>query len=525
VIFLDNGARIGQGTLSGTPATATFSISTLAVATHPITAAYAGDPFNSAASSGAPLSQVINKAQTSSSVSAVPSPGIAGATETITATIHVTAGVATPSGTVTFTSGTTTLGAAALNTTSETAVIKPNLAPGTHSIVATYSGDSNDAGSVSAAYPFTVVQATTTTAVTAAPSPGIVTEPITFTATVAGNGGAPTGAVNFLANGNAIGSGNLNGSGTTTFTTSALAVGTYAITAQYLGDTNDAGSTSAAFSETVATIPTATALGTSTTGGASPQVILVATVADTSSGPAPTGTVTFLNGTTQVGSATLDSTGVATVVPNLVSGVHYSITATYGGDAEHSPSTSQPISIIGTASQFQVTVTPAAITMAASQNKTVTVNLASSGGFTDTIGMGCASLPAGVTCHFASTSVTLPANGTASTQLTIDTNSPLTGGTTAANRPANERSIAIAGAILPFSALFGLFLWRMRKRHARFLTIVLASILTAGVLMVSGCSGISFATAAPGTYVIQVTGTGTGSNVIAFGDITLTITK
>ena len=524
VDFLDNGIQIGKGTLSGTPDQATFAISTLAIGMHSITASYAGDPYNSTVTS-APISQVVNKAQTSSSVSAVPSPGIAGAPLTITATIQVTAGVTTPSGTVTFTSGTANLGAAPLNTTSETAVIKPNLAPGTYSIVATYSGDGDDAGSVSAALPFTMARATTTTTVTAAPTPGIVTAPITFTATVTGNGGAPTGAVNFLANGSAIGSGNLNGSGTATLTTSTLAVGTYAITAQYLGDTDDAGSTSAAFSETVSTVPTVTALGTTTTGGANPQVILVATVMDAASGPPPTGTVTFLNGTTQVGSATLDSTGVATVAPNLTAGIHYSITAAYSGDAEHSPSTSQAVSITGTASNFQVTVAPAAITMAASQNETVTVNLASSGGFTDTIGMGCASLPAGVTCHFSSTSVTLPANGTASTQLTIDTNSPLTGGTTAANRLPSERSIAMAGAILPFSALFGLFLWRMRKRHAGFLTIVLASLLTAGALLVSGCSGISFATAAPGTYVIQVTGTGTGSNVIEFGDITLTITK
>ena len=275
----------------------------------------------------------------------------------------------------------------------------------------------------------------------------------------------------------------------------------------------------------MATIPTATSVGTSTTGGTSPQVILVAVVTDTASGPAPTGTVTFLNGTTQVGSGTLDSSGVTTVVPNLVAGVKYNIVASYGGDAEHAPSTSQPISITGTASNFQVTVTPGAITMAASQNETVTVNLVSNGGFTDKIGMGCASLPSGVTCNFALSNVTLPANGKASVQLTIDTNSPLTGGSTAANRSPNERSIAMAGAILPFSALFGLFLWRIRKRHIGVLTMMLVCILSLAAFLATGCSGFSSASAAPGTYVIQVTGTGTGSNVSEFGDITLTITS
>lgn len=621
VIFLDNGVQIGQGTLSGTPATTTLSLSTLAVGTHPITATYAGDQYNGAASSAAPLNQVVNKALTTTSISAVPPASvIAGAPLTITATIQVAAGVATPSGTVTFTSGTSTLGAAAVNTTSETAVIKPNLAPGTYSIVATYSGDTDDAGSVSAVLPFNVVQATTATTVTVTPSPGIVTVPITLTANVTGNGGTPTGAVNFLANGsvigagtlngsgaatlttsalavgnytitaqylgdtddagsvsgvfpftmaqattaatvtvtpspgvvtapitvtatvtgngapptgtvnflangNPIGAGTLNGSGTATLTTSALTVGTYAITAQYLGDTDNAGSTSAAFSETVATIPTATSLGTSTTGGVTPQVILVATVVDTSSGPAPTGTVTFLNGTTPVGSATLNSSGVAAVVPNLTAGVNYSITANYGGDADHAPSTSQAVSITGTASSFNVTVAPAALTMTTSQNQTITVTLTSHGGFTDTIGMGCASLPAGVTCQFAPTSVTLPANGTASTQLTLDTNSPLTGGSTAANRPEGGRGISLAGVFLPLSALFGWLFWRLRRRHTGVFTLILVGILSAAALLATGCSGISYNDAAPGTYVIQVTGTGTNSSVIEFGDVTLTITK
>ena len=65
----------------------------------------------------------------------------------------------------------------------------------------------------------------------------------------------------------------------------------------------------------------------------------------------------------------------------------------------------------------------------------------------------------------------------------------------------------------------------MRKRHTGLLTMVLVCMLTASALLLNGCSGISTASVTPGTYVIQVTGTGTGSNAIAFGDVTLTITK
>ncbi len=121
-----------------------------------------------------------------------------------------------------------------------------------------------------------------------------------MTATVTGNGVAPTGSVNFLANGVVIGTAPLTGS-TATFTDSGLAAGTYSMTAQYLGNTDDATSTSAGVNETVGTIPTTTVLGTASTSGATPQVVLVAAVVNNGTGPTPTGTVTFFNGATLAG--------------------------------------------------------------------------------------------------------------------------------------------------------------------------------------------------------------------------------
>jgi len=44
-------------------------------------------------------------------------------------------------------------------------------------------------------------------------------------------------------------------------------------------------------------------------------------------------------------------------------------------------------------------------------------------------------------------------------------------------------------------------------------------------MVASGCSGFSQATATPGTYVIQVTATGTNSDVIHYQNLTLNITK
>jgi hypothetical protein len=197
----------------------------------------------------------------------------------------------------------------------------------------------------------------------------------------------------------------------------------------------------------------------------------------------------------------------------------------YSGDTQHSPSTSQTVSISGTASGFTVTVTPATVTIPTSQNATVTVTLTSTGNFTDTVGLGCSSLPAVVNCHFASISLVLPAGGTVSTQLTIDTNNPLSGGVSAMNRRPQSGKFSLAGLFLPLSLAFGCIFWRMRRRNARILTMALVMILTAAAFVSSGCSGFSQATAAPGNYVIQVSGAGATTNVIEFQNVNLDITK
>ena len=621
VNFLDGAANIGAGTLAGNPGVATFTTSTLNVGTHSITASYAGDSMNGASSSP-PLSQVVNKASTSTTVTAAPSPGIAGGPETITATVKVILGSGTPTGTVTFTSGATQLGSAPL-TGAGTATITPALAQASYQIVATYSGDSNNLGSASAPLALTVIQATSQTALTVSPNPALVLVPITFTAQVLSNGGTPTGSVNFLANGTVIGAGTVNASGVAafttatlaagtysitatytgdanngsstssptsltvslattataitvtpnpalvgsavtisakvtgnggtptgtvnfiangttlntatlaggmaSFTTSTLAPGTYAITVSYLGDTADSPSTSNSVSETIGLIPTATSLGSSTTG-TPPQVVLVATVLNAGMGVPPTGTVTFMSNTTLIGSATLNAGGVATLSPNLASGVTYNIVATYSGDVDHSPSSSPAIPVSGTPSLFSLGVNPASVTLATSQNATVAVNLNSNGSFADTIGLGCASLPAGVFCHFSNPSVKLTANGSASVQLTIDTNNPLSGGSSAMNSspinsaPVNSK-ISLAGLFLPIGALFGFIFWRLRRRNAGIFNMALVLLLSAAALLATGCSSYSVTTAAPGNYVIQVTGTGANTNAQQYQNVSLTITK
>jgi large repetitive protein len=137
VNFFDANVKIGSGILNAAnPDIAQFTTASLSVGTHSITATYAGDNFNSAAAS-VPINQVVNQTVTSDTLAANPNPGVQGTAETLTATVKITQGTGTPTGVVTFTSGTTVLGTANL-TAGQTATISPVLAPGNYSIVAAY---------------------------------------------------------------------------------------------------------------------------------------------------------------------------------------------------------------------------------------------------------------------------------------------------------------------------------------------------------------------------------------------------
>ena len=89
------------------------------------------------------------------------------------------------------------------------------------------------------------VAAATATTVISSLNPSAVGQPVTFTATVSGTGGTPTGTVNFLDGGAAIGNATLAG-GVATLTTSVLTQGSHSITATYAGAGIFTASTSAA---------------------------------------------------------------------------------------------------------------------------------------------------------------------------------------------------------------------------------------------------------------------------------------
>ena len=214
-----------------------------------------------AASEGS-LTQVINKGETTTTLSALPvSPSVFGQSVVFTATVTPDSpATGTPTGTVNFYDGGTcaspgTSLAGESLASGQAAVTRSTLAVGPHTIIACYGG-SLDFEESSGSLAYTVNKAATTLALASNNNPSTFGDPVTFTATVsvtAPGAGTPTGTVNFaiggtcypatglIAGGSPLGSAPL-AAGEAAVTTSTLPAGTHTIVACYGGDGNFNGS-------------------------------------------------------------------------------------------------------------------------------------------------------------------------------------------------------------------------------------------------------------------------------------------
>jgi Bacterial Ig-like domain (group 3)/Right handed beta helix region len=160
--------------------------------------------------------------------------------------------------------------------------------------------------------------------------------PVTFSATVNNLDSAqvPAGSVTITANGSAIGTAaegtTSSGQAIWTFTTSALAPGSYTIAATF-APTSNFQTSSSSFSQPVTAAPTTTSL-TATGLDFGQATLLTATVkASSPSTATPVGTVTFTDTTTGVtlGAATLSASGVATLSTTALSMGTNTVTASF----------------------------------------------------------------------------------------------------------------------------------------------------------------------------------------------------
>ena len=214
----------------------------------------------------------MNKASTSTTLASSTNPTVFGQATTFTATISVTApGSASIAGTVSFLDGSTTLGTETVTT--GTATFSDNtLSVGNHSITATFSGNTDLAGSSSAALTQVVDKASTTTTLASSFNPALFGQQLTFTATVSPvspGAGEPTGSVLFEDGSTTLGTVTLS-SGQASVTVFGMTAGSHSLTAVYDGDTNFTGSSGATTQtvNAVTGIPFAAAKGQDFSGAA-----------------------------------------------------------------------------------------------------------------------------------------------------------------------------------------------------------------------------------------------------------------
>jgi hypothetical protein len=417
---------------------------------------------------------------------------------TLTATVSSQSGTFTPTGTVTFYNGTTSLGTVTLDASGVATFSTTTLPAGSDSITASYGGDSKDSSSVSEAVTVLIAQSGvgTTTSLSASATQLAPGQSVTFTAKVAPQSGStvPTGTVTFLDGTTSLGTAQLNASGVATFSSTSLAVGTNSITASYGGDSKDTSSASTAVSVTVTaaaggalpTTTTLTASGTVLTPGQS--VTLTAVVAPQSGSNVPTGTVTFLDGSTSLGSAQLTATGGATLnLTSLPVGTN-SITAAYGGDTNDAPSTSAVLAVTVGAPEYAMVISSPNVSLTPGQPSTLTVTLIPENGFNLPISLSCSGLPSGTTCSFNPAIVT-PSG--APIMSTVTMMAPMQVAIAPKQVPHGVPGGRLAfGWVMPwgFIPLLGLAKKRRRSQLARWsFRLAVVAALTAGSLWVSGC--------------------------------------
>jgi Bacterial Ig-like domain (group 3)/Purple acid Phosphatase, N-terminal domain len=287
-------------------------------------------------------------------LNASPEPSTYGQSVTFNAMVLSTWFQGVPTGKVNFMEGTTLLGTGTLGQLGLTSFSISSLAIGKHNITAVYAGDNTFAGSTSSAWTHTVNKANASVVLAPNINPSVYSQSVTFTATVTGASGTPSGKVQFAIDGANSGSAvTLSAGGTAAISTNSLTVGSHNITASYSGDTNYNSSTSNTVKQTVNKVTAAIVLSSGTNPSVFGQPVTFTAVFTPGTA---TGSVTFKEGNTTLGTGTIKS-GVATFTTNSLSVASHSITATYSGDTNDSSATSNTVTqVVGKASS-KVTVT------------------------------------------------------------------------------------------------------------------------------------------------------------------------
>jgi hypothetical protein len=181
------------------------------------------------------------------------------------------------------------------------------------------------------------------------------------------------------------------------------------------------------------------------------------TASVTATGATPTGTVTFLDGTTSIGTGTLNSSGSATLsVNNLTVGFH-TITASYAGDANYAAAKAPLTEVVEDFSIAAGATTTATISRGGSATYTFTFNpVAPATTFLSALTLSASGGPAGSTYTLSPTTIT---SGAGSALVTITVAVPSNSGSlrSTPRRPEAPLSLpfALAAIVIPLAGRLG----------------------------------------------------------------------
>ncbi|MBL8299593.1 MAG: Ig-like domain repeat protein [Rhodanobacteraceae bacterium] len=363
--FLDGAATpSGSGTL--TAGVATFSISTLAVGTHTLTATYPGDG-NFLTSNGtlSPV-QTVNKASSTTTLASSLNPSVFGQSVSFTATVAAVAPASDiATGTVDFVIDGGAPQAVTVDANGKATLTTAALSGGGHSVQANYSGDGNlNSSSGMLTGQQQVSRADTATQVSASSNPSSVGQSVSFTATVAAvapGSGIPAGSVNFVIDGGTPQPVVLDASGQASYSTSSLTVGPHSVAVSYLASTDfNASSANLSPNQVVNRGDTQATLASSANPSqyGQPVTITASIAAVPPAGGTPTGSVTFsVDGGAPGAAVTLTGGQAVLALPTLSVGTH-TVVANYSGDAGFNPTSAT----LSPAQQIDKAATAASLT-------------------------------------------------------------------------------------------------------------------------------------------------------------------
>jgi CSLREA domain-containing protein len=306
-----------------------------------------------------------------------------------------------------------------------------------------------------------------------------------------------TGAVTGAVNGDAL------TESFSTIATVASNVGTYSIvpsvTGTNLADYSEQTTNGTLTITQAASATTLSASSTSITSGQSLTLTTIVTDATPKSTGTPTGTVSFFDGSTLLGTTPLSGGTASYATSALAPGASHTLTASYSGDVNFTGSSTGPaISIPVAALNFTLTINGTeSQTVMPGAAATYSFNIAPEYGvYPGPVTFSVAGLPPGAVAAFSPAS--MAANGGAQrVTLTVQTASP----TAKTSHPFEQDAPLAFGVLL-------LPLLGLRRARGGLLSLMIAGVLLAGIVSLSGCGAQNgFNGQAVKNYSLTVTAT------------------